>query len=374
MKTALKCLLLSLTGLLTVATPRVSADLEISASVTITAEADFYEPLTPHGAWVEVNSYGRVWRPSGITVEWRPYTTGEWVWTDYGWYWQSDEPWAWATYHYGRWTYHPRHHWVWVPGREWAPAWVSWRSGGGHIGWAPLPPRGGITFRAGISGPDFIFVQTSRFRQPIRPNTVIINNTTIINNTRVIVQEPARERRNVNGSQREVIINQGPPLKDVEKATGRKEQPVTIQQAAARTAVPEAVRSRPAKAPDNQPPPERKNPDKKDQPAPKPNLPKDPATPESPKPAPPPERPAPPVPGERKPVPPPESPKPRPPSPEVPKPSPSKPELRQPKSEPEITKPQPAKPAPKAKKPVTPKKSTPAKPDKPKKDDRKDRP
>jgi hypothetical protein len=30
--------------------------------------------------------------------------------------------------------------WVWVPGTRWAPAWVSWRSGDGYYGWAPLPP------------------------------------------------------------------------------------------------------------------------------------------------------------------------------------------------------------------------------------------
>jgi hypothetical protein len=30
---------------------------------------------------------------------------------------------------------------VWVPGRDWGPAWVSWRTGGDYVGWAPLPPR-----------------------------------------------------------------------------------------------------------------------------------------------------------------------------------------------------------------------------------------
>ena len=28
-----------------------------------------------------------------------------------------------------------------MPGREWGPAWVSWRTGGDYVGWAPLPPR-----------------------------------------------------------------------------------------------------------------------------------------------------------------------------------------------------------------------------------------
>ncbi|MCW3121659.1 MAG: hypothetical protein JWQ38_1151, partial [Flavipsychrobacter sp.] len=42
--------------------------------------------------------------------------------------------------HYGRWTYNSYYGWVWIPGHEWAPAWVSWRSGGGVYGWAPMGP------------------------------------------------------------------------------------------------------------------------------------------------------------------------------------------------------------------------------------------
>src|SRR6266540_5400728 len=133
------------------------ADLEVSASVSIHAHSDFYEPLTPHGAWIEVGSYGRCWRPAVATVEWQPYCDGHWEWTDCGWYWVSDEPWAWACYHYGSWVYHPRHAWVWVPGIEWAPAWVSWRVGGGYVGWAPLPPP-----HLRIA-PTFVFVETRRF-------------------------------------------------------------------------------------------------------------------------------------------------------------------------------------------------------------------
>jgi hypothetical protein len=80
------------------------ADLEVSASVSIHAQADFYTPLSAHGAWVEVGSYGRCWRPASIAVDWRPYCNGHWDWTDCGWYWVSEEPWAWACYHYGNWS------------------------------------------------------------------------------------------------------------------------------------------------------------------------------------------------------------------------------------------------------------------------------
>jgi hypothetical protein len=88
---------------------------------------------------VVVGSYGQVWRPR-VAAGWRPYYYGRWEWTNEGWLWVSDEPWGWAAYHYGRWAYDPYYGWLWVPGSEWAPAWVSWRTSGDVIGWAPLAP------------------------------------------------------------------------------------------------------------------------------------------------------------------------------------------------------------------------------------------
>lgn len=307
---------LGLIGLLFLATPQAQARLEVSGSVSISAEADFYTPLATHGAWVEVDTYGRCWQPSGIAVEWRPYCYGEWVWTDHGWYWSSDEPWAWACYHYGRWVYHPRYHWVWVPGTEWAPAWVSWRVGGGYYGWAPLPPaRLAVGFRFG--GPEFVFVSSARFHAPIRPTTVIVNNTTIINKTKIVSNEPKRETRTVAGSRREVYVNNGPQPDEVAKATGRKSQPVPIQKVAARAEAPASLKMNGSSA---NTPAKTIMPDKKDTPEPKPNKPgpNNPVTPEKPKPKVPPERPVPPAPDQPKPVPPPEIPKPDPQTPDKP--------------------------------------------------------
>jgi hypothetical protein len=100
----------------------------------------FYDELSPHGEWIPVGGGVYGWRPIGVHGEWRPYTVGRWCWTDDGWYWFSDEPWGWATFHYGRWHYDDYYGWLWIPGYDWAPAWVEWRYGGGHIGWAPLSP------------------------------------------------------------------------------------------------------------------------------------------------------------------------------------------------------------------------------------------
>jgi hypothetical protein len=101
---------------------------------------NFYDQLSSQGNWVQTDNYGYVFQPDVTDPNWAPYTDGHWVYTDAGWAWVSDEPWGWATYHYGRWANIDGFGWAWVPGYRWAPAWVSWRFGGGYCGWAPLPP------------------------------------------------------------------------------------------------------------------------------------------------------------------------------------------------------------------------------------------
>jgi hypothetical protein len=105
----------------------------------------FYDNLGSDGNWVEVADYGYCWQPAVAvsSTSWRPYADGYWAYTDVGWTWVSYEDFGWATYHYGRWIRLRGRGWIWVPGRDWAPAWVSWRTGGDYVGWAPLPPRGG---------------------------------------------------------------------------------------------------------------------------------------------------------------------------------------------------------------------------------------
>jgi hypothetical protein len=99
---------------------------------------EFEEDLAPHGDWLEVGDYGRVWHP-WVVVGWQPYVDGYWSWSSWGWFWVSYEPWAW-TFHYGRWALVPAYGWVWVPGTVWGPAWVDWYWGAGYVGWAPLAP------------------------------------------------------------------------------------------------------------------------------------------------------------------------------------------------------------------------------------------
>ena len=131
----------------------------------------FYEGLAPYGSWLEVNGYGYCWQPTIGIAGWRPYLDGCWVWSSFGWAWQTNEPFGWATYHYGRWVNLSGYGWVWVPGSEWAPAWVAWRQSSDCVGWAPLPPEQGICSgvyrdcdsRYGLGPASYVFINTNVF-------------------------------------------------------------------------------------------------------------------------------------------------------------------------------------------------------------------
>lgn len=154
--------------------------------------AYFYNELEPYGIWVSYRPYGYVWVPRDVGYGWRPYTAGHWVWTDYGWTWVSNERWGWIAFHYGRWGFDRALGWYWVPDTLWGPAWVAWRWGDAHIGWAPLPP--GVEYYPGrgfgrnqwnipgdhwnfVRGRDFMDARLNRWVLPVERNVTIINLT-----------------------------------------------------------------------------------------------------------------------------------------------------------------------------------------------------
>jgi DNA segregation ATPase FtsK/SpoIIIE-like protein len=153
----------------------------------------FYDELSPYGAWTQDSEYGYVWRPDVGQDDFRPYyTNGRWAMTEYGNTWVSDYDWGWAPFHYGRWVLNRYQQWIWLPDTVWGPAWVSWRSGGGYYGWAPLGP--GINININIGGgynpPNnwWVFIPQrsiydNRYPRYSGRNVTIINQTTIINNT-----------------------------------------------------------------------------------------------------------------------------------------------------------------------------------------------
>src|SRR5258708_34707139 len=115
MKAIMNILAVMVAGSLSLGGLNARAEVEVSAAVQINATADFYEPLSTHGGWVEVSGYGRCWRPAGVSVEWRPYCEGHWVWTDCGWYWASEAPVGRALCHNGSAGEHPGNGWGWGP-------------------------------------------------------------------------------------------------------------------------------------------------------------------------------------------------------------------------------------------------------------------
>lgn len=204
--------------------------------------AEFYQPLSPYGTWLNVEPYGWCWQPNVVVVNsgWSPYCdNGYWLWSDSGWYWHSYYSWGWAPFHYGRWFYHPHRHWVWLPDRVWGPSWLCWRETPGYYGWAPLPPGAhfsvglgwtfgsrhvGPDFAFGLSSAHFTFVAGAHFtdhhlaarRLPPRETTVIYNKTTVVNNYTV-------------GSGNR-IINRGVERSRVEASTGTRFHEVAVKE------------------------------------------------------------------------------------------------------------------------------------------------
>jgi hypothetical protein len=165
---------------------------------------DFFYDNLNGGNWYQVADYGYVWQPDAATnPDWRPYTDGYWAYTDVGWTWVSYEDFGWATYHYGRWVRLEDYGWCWVPGYEWGPAWVSWRTGGNYVGWAPLPPEGGreivyegrpvtghVDVEFGIGPAYYNFIDVRYIGEPVlrghfydyNQNVTYINNTVNVTN------------------------------------------------------------------------------------------------------------------------------------------------------------------------------------------------
>ncbi|MDP8244937.1 MAG: hypothetical protein P9L94_12695 [Candidatus Hinthialibacter antarcticus] len=95
---------------------RDAATATISREPQVSTRISGYQDLDRYGEWVNVPTYGTVWRPATSTVDWAPYREGYWTWRyRHGWVWVSYEPWGWAPYHYGRWVHTNRYNWVWTP-------------------------------------------------------------------------------------------------------------------------------------------------------------------------------------------------------------------------------------------------------------------
>jgi len=192
----------------------------------------FYNELQPYGIWVNYAPYGYVWIPGDVGYSWRPYTRGRWVWTDYGWTWVSTERYGWIVFHYGRWGWDGRLGWYWVPDVLWGPAWVAWRWGDAHIGWAPLPPgtnwvpgRGfAYGHRWDIPGRHWNFVRGRDFMDRTVDRWVLPmeRNITIIELTRFEVNIHDRGGR---------VVDDGVAIDEVRRQTNRTVDRLTLKDA-----------------------------------------------------------------------------------------------------------------------------------------------
>jgi hypothetical protein len=194
----------------------------VVAPQAVTVDA-FYQSLGSYGHWFSHDRLGWVWMPFDVSISWRPYSVGQWVYSDYGWTWDSDEPWGWATYHYGRWQFDANYGWLWVPGTVWGSAWVSWRFGEGYCGWAPLPPvvgwdnglvLGGLGLDEYIPPFWYNFVEERYFAMPRIHEHLLLpaRNVSLLGQTRNITRYEVNENR---------IINRAVAVDRIERDTGQ---------------------------------------------------------------------------------------------------------------------------------------------------------
>ena len=145
--------------------------------------------LQEYGEWVDVPTYGTVWRPR-VAAGWSPYVYGHWTWiSPYGWTWVSYEPWGWYPYRCGYWLTDPVFGWIWSPFNAFVsvdfvfgssrfrhhnvffrPATVRFVPEGGNVRWVPLRP--GERFRpAGFARGDS---RLARWNRPLDSGRVFV--------------------------------------------------------------------------------------------------------------------------------------------------------------------------------------------------------
>ncbi len=230
-------------ALLTFVAPRpAAAFVDVSISY-------FHDYLSPHGRWVVAGSYGNCWVPADVAAGWSPYVDGEWVWTDYGWTWDSSDPWGDVVYHYGTWVWEDPYGWVWVPGTVWAPAWVTWAYTDDFIGWAPLPP----TFVLGASGFFGAPVVISQTRYVFVPTTQFVGvnvssvRVSAAQSTQIFTRATKVTNFKVSGG---IVHTNGPDPARIQRVVGHPIQRVSIDRAKTKpTAITAAGASRGGRVP-----------------------------------------------------------------------------------------------------------------------------
>ncbi len=251
---------------------------ESDEDLTTVDYKEFYDQLSSHGEWLQVqpeeiglqsktassnssshNSFSLsnllgikdafgssklnsemvyVWKPStdlavtGVVVNeapvYVPYTNGQWVNTDAGWYFKAPTPVEETVSHYGRWVNSPTAGWLWVPGRVWAPAWVDWKQNDNYVSWAPLPPSdyivGGTMSAPVIEDNNYVIVEKKYF---LEPAVYKYNNLYSNDGSRILVSDMSGTEGIVVVNN--AIINRGPDVNVIQTIYGRNIELVKIK-------------------------------------------------------------------------------------------------------------------------------------------------
>lgn len=137
--------------------------------------------LNPYGIW-KMDPNEKKWGFSPLssskTPSFRPFSSGRWIYTDYGWNWVGTDPHSWCTGHYGYWKRIDQNQWLWFASPDWHSNPVDWRGTSTHIGWRPSPLNKMGDFveaeEKRVAHPEeWIFVKKEDFEGSITPNLIV---------------------------------------------------------------------------------------------------------------------------------------------------------------------------------------------------------
>ncbi|MBS1492993.1 MAG: hypothetical protein JST55_05770 [Bacteroidetes bacterium] len=152
----------------------------------------------------------------------RPYTNGQWIASDEGWYFKAPTPYEEVVHHYGRWAYSPTMGWVWVPGRVRSPAWVDWREDDDNIAWTPVPPDvyvvNNVIQPVPVYEDRYVVVEKRYFVEPVVYEHVYVDKIKV------------KGMKKLNGIfvRDRVICNHGPEFTEIERISGRPIAPYKV--------------------------------------------------------------------------------------------------------------------------------------------------
>lgn len=157
-----------------------------------------------------------------VAPSYRPYTNGQWIATDEGWYFKAPTPQEEIVHHYGRWAYSPTMGYVWVPGRVRSPAWVDWREDEDNIAWTPIPPEvyivNNVIAPVPVYEDRYVVVEKRYFIEPVVTQYIYVDKIKV------------KKMKHLKGLyvRDRVLVNSGPEYTVIERFTGRTITPYKV--------------------------------------------------------------------------------------------------------------------------------------------------